>query len=537
MKRFKMFNFAKKESENPYSTRFTYINNIDFIRKRKVHEYKVWYSGDSDELLNFYTNQITYEYDKDPIYNRNAKEYFWSIASSEAGFKRVHSGVPHAITSTICNIINYPSIKGHDEDIELQEILKENDFKNLMNQKQLPLTLVCGEGAIKINIDKSVSKYPLLEFYDAEKVRFKRKSGKIVEITYIDYYEIEDKQFILEESRGVTEEGSYIRYKAIKNERGVEEEVSVKELGLDLKDMFFAGYYRILGVESIMLYDPLNPDHGASIYAGKIDCFDELDLILSQASQTVKVSTPVEYYNPEILARSPTTGEAGMPHVFNRQYVRKYDAPDGDGNVNDDIITTQPKINSSEYGERYNDVLKVVLSGLLSPATLGIDVSLRDNAKAQREKEKATIFTRNNIIASEERFIKKVCEIVLDVQNFMVRGVLVELPHEITVNFEKFANPTFEEEISILGNAFSQGQISPERYVITLWGDSLSDDDKAKEIEYLKKIQEQDNLDLSAFESGDNAYNEARTNKDIPRERDPIEEADKAKDKIYHENI
>ena len=42
--------------------RLTFVNNIDNIAHTKVREYNVWYTGDSDELLNFYTRANAFEY-------------------------------------------------------------------------------------------------------------------------------------------------------------------------------------------------------------------------------------------------------------------------------------------------------------------------------------------------------------------------------------------------------------------------------------------------------------------------------------------
>jgi hypothetical protein len=51
-----------------------------------------------------------------------------------------------------------------------------------------------------------------------------------------------------------------------------------------------------------------------------------------------------------------------------------------------------------------------IINGVMSPATLGIDISKRDNAEAQREKEKVTIFTRNGIIDTETPILKDLCD-------------------------------------------------------------------------------------------------------------------------------
>ena len=70
-----------------------------------------------------------------------------------------------------------------------------------------------------------------------------------------------------------------------------------------LETIFIPGYMKILGVPTRIFHDPSDVNYGRSILAGKIDLFDDLDQALSQASQTVKVSTPVSYTHLDVYKR------------------------------------------------------------------------------------------------------------------------------------------------------------------------------------------------------------------------------------------
>ena len=61
--------------------------------------------------------------------------------------------------------------------------------------------------------------------------------------------------------------------------------------------------------------------------------------------------------------------------------------------------------------QSYITALDLCLQGLISPSTLGIDVKKLDNAEAQREKEKATEYTRGKVIDVLEKIIRKLVEI------------------------------------------------------------------------------------------------------------------------------
>ena len=66
--------------DNPNNDRYTYINDDDNqVPRQHLEEYKVWYIGDSDELLNFYTNRGVAVMPKSQFTIRNKPQYFWGI--------------------------------------------------------------------------------------------------------------------------------------------------------------------------------------------------------------------------------------------------------------------------------------------------------------------------------------------------------------------------------------------------------------------------------------------------------------------------
>ena len=81
-----------KYDKAPDADRLTFINDSEQVAKMKLREYNVWYDGDGDELLNFYTKNNVIDFNYEPFYMRNKKNYFWAISSTEAQIKRTHSG-------------------------------------------------------------------------------------------------------------------------------------------------------------------------------------------------------------------------------------------------------------------------------------------------------------------------------------------------------------------------------------------------------------------------------------------------------------
>jgi len=503
-KRIIKFLGLEKLSENPYSERLTFIQNEDNIELQQIREYKVWYFGSDSELLNFYSNEELYGNAREPIYNRNRQNYFWGLSAIENSIKRVHSGIPNAIVSTMANIVGDFKVVAKDPAIQerIEKIITANDLYYKVNQECLPLTMVEGWGAWKINYNAKLSKLPIIQFYEAENVEFIYQSGILLGIIYKDFYKYNGKNYVLLETRRRLNGDSVIEYELFRFEDG--EEVKPVELNTipelaDLENIVIKGLDEVLGVPVKFFFDPYNKNYGRSIYAGKIGLFDDLDQILSQDSQTVRVSTPVEYYPVDLLERNKN-GQPKMPQLFNRQYIKKDSMPDGDGNLNNEIQTTQPELHFDSYNENAIAKINLILVGLMSPASFGMDLARKDNAEAQREKEKATIMTRNNIINKSVQSMSQLFKLCLMFTEYAETGKITLTDYDIAVSYDEFANPSTENLMATYEPAWVDGAISTELYVDLVWGDKLTDQEKQAEIERLNANRDKDNLDLSDFE-------------------------------------
>lgn len=502
---------------DPNSERLTYISDPNDLKSQTIAEARVWYLGDGNELLNYYTSEENYGNQDNPTYNRNRANYFWGISSQEASIKRVHSGVPRAIIDTLTNAVGFPSITAtfNGRNIKLDNLLERTELKKKTMQQQLPLTMAIGYGAWKVTIrgGSRYNDYPILQYYEAKDVEFIESNGDIIGLIFKDYYAHKGKKYVLLDTRRINERGnSSVEYELFRlgdNDEATEAELDeIPELA-KLKDTEIPQYKHILGVPCRFFHDIDNPTYGRSIYQGKYDLFDDLDQSLSQRSQTSRVSTPVEYYPVDLLERSPN-GKPLMPKAYNRQYVQKAGIPDGDGRMDGQIQTTQPSLNFEQYNGEQKAILDMILTGILSPATMGIDVAKKDNADAQREKEKVTIMTRNNIIDSESEILKELLKVTIAMKSYMETGNVPLEGIDVSVKFSEFANPSFENLSATLLPLWQAGAMSDEMFVEKLYGDSLSPEEKKKEIEALKANKQQDDLSLGAFD----------TDEENPMERD-----------------
>lgn len=489
--------------------RLMFINDSEQVKRMKLKEYNVWYDGDGDEILNFYTKSNVLDFNYEPFYMRNKKNYFWAISSQEAQIKRTHSGQPRNIVDTLVNIMPFPMVRAGGDDDEnvvnqsLQAILKEAAVPKMYKEEQLPLTLVEGWGCWKINIDRDISDYPIVLYYRAENVDFIYRSGRIVGAIFRSHYTTDKKKYVLVETRYISwNEETHRRDLVIENElyrvEGGQtivpvEFADVPELvGTEAKTVL-EGYGKLLAVPCVLLGNTSSAAagvYGRSIFTGKIDLFDDLDQALSQASNAVRLSTPIEYLNSEYLERD-RNGMPKKPASYDRKYVMMEGQKNADGiSVGQPVQITQPNVDFTRYDNHAVQILLQILNGVLSPATLGIDIAKKDNAAAQREKEKVTIFTRNMLIEGEMAVLKELCVQLLCAKELMDKDSISVFDYEVSVKFNEFADDSFENKLEVLGRAYDMEELSPEMYVDKLYGDTLSRAEKDKELKFLKSSRE-----------------------------------------------
>ena len=504
----------------PGDDRLTFINDEDHAVKQKIREYNVWYSGDSDELLNFYTRQNTIDYNYEPWFARNKRSYFWSVTSTENDIKRTHSGQPRNIVDTFVAIMGKPDIQGGHAELgrdnpvnqNIDNIITENNFWDLYEQCQVPLTLVEGWGCFKLNWDRDLSDYPIIQYYRAEQVDFIIKSNRLIAVIFKDYYtDAKNKRYLLTETRrtetrkdenGKLERDLHIVLEAFEV---TGEDDMVKPVLLKDVDQFahlephvvIENFNKLFAVPSRFYEDVHTNAFGRSIFTGKIDLFDDLDQCLSQAANTVRRSTAVEYFNSDFLERDVKTGLPIQPKEFDRKYVQYTGAKGADGGQlsAEPVQVTQPDINFAQYSEHAIQIMLQIINGIMSPATLGIDISKRDNAEAQREKEKITIFTRNMLIESETRILQELFSQALCAYECMNTGKITTKSYDISVTYSAFADDSFENKIGTLGDAFTKRILSPKMYMSRLYGHSLSESDYNSELAYLEKVIDKDDED------------------------------------------
>ena len=433
---------------------------------------QLWYRGDPVELEQFYKQLAETDVN---VYSTVIKSKFWaSVPNGDVRIRKIHSGLPAMMIDILSDIVVNDLLDPEfDEGLKdrWEDFCKENEFSDRL-MEAVQQALITGDGAFKLNIDTDLSDQPLLEFYGADKVEYEYKRGKLQAVIFKTEYCHEKTKYQLHERYG---KGT-VQYKLF-GSNNKECDLNTIPETQGLADVTFTGDY-IMAVPLKIYKSPKYKDRGQSILEKKSDAFDALDETLSTWLDGVRASR-VKQYIPENLIPKDKEGVPLKPDVFN-PWIAVNGSLGEDNNAK--VETIQGEFTTASLLESYTTFLDVCLQGVLSPSTLGIDVKKLDNADAQREKEKTTMYTRDTIIKALKCALESLFDIVLKTQDNMLNKTPPEEGYEATFAWGQYANPSFEAQVETLVKA-KQGQImSTEKIVDELYGNAMEDEEKAAEV-------------------------------------------------------
>lgn len=463
----KMRSFLKIHTANGKS--FNIDELLDFDSNVAVN--KIWYRGESYEL-----NQLYKQLDD------NQYGFWGSVPTAGIEIRKIHTGLPKIMVNLLSSVVadDMQDVKFTSEaDNTLwQDIAEENTFDTLV-KSAINKTLYTGDGAFKISIDTDISQLPIIEFFEADRIKVKRKRGRITEIVFKTAYSKDTNTYILYEHYGK----GYIRYE-LKNSFDKDVELATLEQTAGLNNIEWDGDFILAEYVSFYSSDKFE-GRGQSVFDAKRDNFDALDETWSQWIDALRAGRTKTYIPENLIPRNPNTGELLKPNAFDNRFIKL--APSMSENNDGKVSTESANIQHDSYLATYITALDLCLQGLISPSTLGIDNKKLDNAEAQREKEKATLYTRQTIVAELQRVLPALIQSV-----FYAYQTLNKLPLndvECDVTFGEYANPSFESQVETVGKAKAQGIMSIEASIDELYGDSRDDEWKKEEVERLKAEQ------------------------------------------------
>lgn len=430
----------------------------------------IWYRGNASELSQLY-EQIERE--------ANNKHFWASSPSSNSNIRKIHTGLPAMIVDSLSDIStdDLSNIEVKDRQEEWNEMDKEINLRNLSNEATKSV-LTDGDGAFKVSIDTDISEYPIVEFYDGKRVDFEYERGRITGIIFKTKKIINKKDYVLKEK--YTKDGITF---SLEDKEGKELDIKEYPTLARYEDVINPNKF-IMAVPFMIYKSKKFEGRGKSIFDGKLDNFDAFDEVWSQWMLALRKGQLKEYIPDALLPRNPETGEIIKRNDFDVSFIMTQSDMSEDGT--NKIQTTQGDIPHEALLSTYITSLDQCLTGLISPSTLGIDTKKLDNAEAQREKEKTTLYRRNQIVGKLNDVITELVNVVFKTKDTMNKKNVTDT--EVTVTFGGYANPSFEAQVETVGKASTSSIMSIEAQVEELWGDTK--DAKWKE-EEVKRIKEE----------------------------------------------
>lgn len=427
---------------------------------------RVWYRGDGAELNQFYQQML----------DKSTCSFWASVPTKGMEVRKIHTGLPKEIIETLSGLVvsdlNDLTFPQAEKQETWEAIRKENEWRSLLT-RALNGCMVIGDGAFKISMDPELSAYPILEWVDGDRVDFVQRRGRVQEVVFTSHY---GKNYTLRERYGF----GFVKYDLYRGETEVS--MTALEETAGLQDVTFDSSC-LLAVPFRIKESAKWPGRGQSFFEGKTDSFDALDEAWSQWVDAMRQARPRTYIPESLIPRDANTGALRKPNPFDNQFIMT--SSDLSENGTNQVSLQQAVFYAEQYNSTYITALDLALQGLISPSTLGIDTKKLDNAEAQREKEKTTLYTRQTIISALSDVIRRLVDVTFKAYAIANKRPLEDT--EVDVSFGEYANPSFEAVVETLSNPNTP--MSIEAKVEELWGDSREPSWKEEEVRRIRQEQ------------------------------------------------
>jgi hypothetical protein len=450
------------EIQPPITRSYNVWGTVDFYGNAIKN--RIWYRGQANELEQFW---------KETPSPADRLRFWSAVPLAGREIEKIHTGLPALVVDMLTDIVVSDLVQvdaGEGAIAEAwDEMAEENDFRHVLSDAVRDV-LVVGDGAFRVSIDRELSALPIIEFVPGDRCDYHYRRGRLHKVCFRS--EKDGLEIVEEYTRGRIEN-------KVKRDGA---EVRPSEAGLDMPDFYEWDGDFMLAVPLKFFPSKLYDDRGGSIFDAKSGAFDALDECWSQWMDALRKARTKEYVPEALIPRSPQTGELRMPSPFDNAYIMV------EGTVSEGVANkvevVQPEIRHDGYLATYVNALDMCLMGLVSPSTLGIDVKKLDNAEAQREKEKATLYTRNKMVTVLQATLPKLVRAAVHAWQTSQGMALTDF--DVDVQFGEYANPSFESVVETVGKAKVQGIMSVEACVEELYGDTRDDEWKAQEVARLK---------------------------------------------------
>lgn len=448
--------------------------NNEEIQKRELLENRRWYEGAEDRLEYFFKQEYnTFTQGQGNPFNIiDLQQKFWRSVGGR--IPRVHSGLPKLATKTKTNLLtaNGFDVEGKEEQVaRLWEILDHNHFNELL-QKWMTDVSWSGRGLIRIYHD-TFDKLPQLETINPENFEISVSRGKVNGVTFISRFaDIEQHEIITLYNGKVS-----VRYASFRIEKAGNSEKKIPIETNEFDDYLTTLPFLPFELMNNTVGNSRFPDspYGESDYTGVQSLFHLLDALLSHAQLEITNAKAVKFVSENVIKKNDK-GEGAFDEneitvILPVKEMENFD-------IEKFIKLFQPNIRVSEYDKLQNEIKAMILSIMgISPSSTGLPgfESIQASDKSQREREKASIRTRQEMLGRLKPRMISLFNKLLKYDDFMHAKSLGE--YEFEVLFSEWSIPTLDDKVDTIAKAVMAGVMDLKTAVDELYPDK-SDEEK-----------------------------------------------------------
>lgn len=163
----------------PQPSVFQITESMDYYQNAVLN--RIWVNGDSNELSQLYKQ----------LPGENSAVRFWAAVPTVGNdINKLHTGLPGIMCRILTDIVladmNDITISGKYQGI-WDEIAEDNQFDELL-EEALKNILIVGDGAFKISIEPTLTKFPIIEFVPGDRLEYVYQRGRLHEIVFRTEY-------------------------------------------------------------------------------------------------------------------------------------------------------------------------------------------------------------------------------------------------------------------------------------------------------------------------------------------------------------
>lgn len=489
-----------------------YLKGFQLLYREK--EYFFWFQSNINYLIQFYT--LWHREPVELLLGNRQTWYQWT--EDKLDVQMVHAPVAGFITTMMRDLVfSGPieiKINGKptlNKRLQAAFAEDENDIQNFLKRAEM-MNSVGGTIAIKANYDKNISKHPILEFYEVDKIDYVERFGRITSILTVDNFTKGDRKYALvcEHNR------KGFDYKLFRNGNEVPMnevyEPSNAPVGHSYGNVVnedgatSASLGPILAVwkmRHVMSKEFYDMKLGASDYEGHLDAFQMLDEIYSRFINQIRATQPVLFMSEELMGYKETIDGDLIINKPKDLGVKVYELSGGLSNVDGKSIAAMfnrdvPDLTGvAELASAFEWVLRQVLTLMfIAPSTGNVDtekIGSNTTGNSLFKREQSTHLLRKQMILDWTNTIKNIVRLTCQwfdiIDGKEVPSDYTEL--NIDVNFPEIDMDDFDSRLKQAVSGFVAGLFNIEEGVKHAFKGKLTETDMNALITDLKKQQEE----------------------------------------------